>query len=120
MFWGNWTEDNILEIVCASLIKKPDVCFTYGGLTGIKNDNFNSNSNLIYFLIFFSFVITLGIFLYCKYQIQRNINNNLDSSNFGHKINTVVTTYLALKDPKGNKLETSSSNSDNKNNTFEV
>jgi hypothetical protein len=47
------------------------------------------------------------IFLYCKHKIQQNIYNNLDSSNFGHKINTVVTTYLALKDPKqSNRLET--------------
>lgn len=115
VFWGNWSEDNLLEAICSSLLNKPNICFTYGGLSGVKNTSSkfdHSSYFIIYIIIIVCFVISLMIFLYCKHKIQQNIYNNLDSSNFGHKINTVVTTYLALKDPKqNNRLETVGSSS---------
>jgi len=99
VFWGNWTPENLLEVICSSLIKKPKICFSYGGLSGEKASS-SSLTTYAILIIAFCFVITLGIFMYCRYKIQQNIHNNLDSSNFGHKINTVVTSYLSLKDTK--------------------
>jgi len=111
VFWGNWNADNLLEAICSSLVYKPHICFSYGGLPGIHttlNKKSFFTSNMLILMVSGSFIISLVIFLVCKFQIQQNINNNLDSSNFGHKINTVVTSYLALKDTK--KPEGSSSN----------
>ena len=105
IFWGNWTAENLLEAICSSLLKKPDVCFSYLGLPGIHTtlNTKTSTKAIILAIIIGSFIISLVIYIICKIQIQRNIDSNLDSSNFGHKINTVVTTYLALKDT--NKIQ---------------
>lgn len=101
VFWGNWTAENLMEAVCSSLLYKPDICFTYGGLPGVHS---RQTHHIVVILVLATFVVSLIIFFICKYQIQKNINNNLDSSNFGHKINTVVTTYLALKDTSKSSL----------------
>ena len=96
VFWGNWDRDNIMEAVCSGLINKPDICFRDNTL--VKKDK--KSSNLMWIIIAVCLIISVAIFVYCRYQIKKNIATNLDSSNFGHKISTVVTTYLALKDTK--------------------
>lgn len=105
VFWGNWTPDNLLEIICNSLLTKPDVCKSLNGFTAYKSHKPKPKpslfkNKLVIGLIISCFVISLVIFIYCRYKIQQNITQNLDSSNFGHKISTVVTSYIALKENK--------------------
>lgn len=93
VFWGNWNGNNLYEAVCAGFAKKPSICYELGAFSKGPGIAFP-----IFVIVCLTVFISIVIFLICRKQMQININSNLDSSNFGHKINTVVTSYLSMND----------------------
>jgi len=95
-FWGNWVASNLFEAICAGFNKKPEVCYTEGA--------FQKERSLGAFFVFMIIVLVIGvnilIFLACRRYIQRKIQERLESTDINHKINTVVSSYLALRETK--------------------
>lgn len=92
-FWGSKTIANVYEAICSSIINKPEVCQDFGSFK-LKNPE----HHVVLGIIIGCILITAVIFIVCKYMMKRNISDNLESSNIGHKISTVVTSYMSLKD----------------------
>lgn len=97
VFYGNWNSSNLFEAVCSSIISKPDICY-YMFFQQYDNSQIKSKHYKILIVLIVCIVISIVIFLYCRYRIKKNISENLESSNIGHKISTVVTSYMSLKD----------------------
>jgi hypothetical protein len=96
-FWGSWTKDNIIEDICASFLKKPQICYDEGYF---KNDDSGYSFKSMFMLYLVLMITNLIIFLICRKMIRRNIVERIESTDINHKINTVVTSYLALRDNK--------------------
>lgn len=96
-FYGSKTVANLYEAICASLIYKPDSCQKFGSFK-LKE----TESHIVLIIIISCILVSLLIFIVCRYRMNKNISDNLESSNIGHKISTVVTSYMSLKDnPRG-------------------
>jgi hypothetical protein len=95
-FWGSWRADNVFEAICAGFHKKPEVCYSEGA--------FKKKSKLSWFSVFFIIIAIISvnavIFYFCKNYIRRKIVERIESTDINHKINTVVTSYLALRENK--------------------
>ena len=99
VFLGNWTASNLFEAVCSSIIDKPDTCYDRGTFVRRKSLHEDTSAlTTIGIIVSICVIITAIIFCYCRYRIKQNISDNLESSNIGHKISTVVTSYMSLKD----------------------
>jgi hypothetical protein len=94
--WGSWTRDNIIEDICAAFLKKPEICYDEGFFKKPSEVSFMSMFVLYLVII----IVNLLIFLFCRYLIRRRIVERIESTDINHKINTVVTSYLALRDNK--------------------
>ncbi len=96
VFYGNWTKENLFEAICSSIVNKPESCLS----NGIQNLQVKSSSNhkRLLIVVVLCLLISIIIFAYCRYKFKKNISENLESSNIGHKISTVVTSYMSLKD----------------------
>jgi len=97
IFLLSWTKYNIIEDIFAAFLKKPEICYDEGYFK--KNETGYSFKSI--FLLYFVIMITnLIIFLVCRKLIRRRIVERIESTDINHKINTVVTSYLALRDNK--------------------
>lgn len=88
----------IFESLCASLIKKPKVCFD---LSSFNNDLKAEEGYSISGLFFILLLIIVGniiIFMLCKRVIKNKIIERFNTANINTKIDTVVNSYLALRD----------------------
>lgn len=95
-FWGSWTLENVFEAVCSAYQKKPQICYDEGYFKAN-----NSISNLsVFLLILFVIGVNAVIFVLCRNFIKRRIVERIESTDINHKINTVVTSYLALRESK--------------------
>ena len=81
----------------ASFLKKPQICYDEGYF---KNDDTGYSFKSMFILYLVIIITNLIIFLICKKMIRRNIVERIESTDINHKINTVVTSYLALRDNK--------------------
>jgi hypothetical protein len=95
-FWGSWRAENLFEALCAGFKKKPEVCFSEGAFTRHKRLGWFGLIIIILLII----AVNLVIFYFCKNYIRRKIVERIESTDINHKINTVVTSYLALRDNK--------------------
>lgn len=95
-FWGSWTMDNIVEDICSAFLKKPEICYDEGYFNKPTTLSFKSYL-MLYFVLA---IVNLLLFLICRYFIRRRIVERIESTDINHKINTVVTSYLALRDNK--------------------
>jgi hypothetical protein len=94
-FMGNWIASNLFEAICAGFNKKPEVCYDEGA--------FQKKSVSVFALIMIVLlvlIVNVAIFLACKKYIRKRIVEKIESTDINHKINTVVTSYLALRDNK--------------------
>lgn len=95
-FWGSWTKDNIIEDICAAFLKKPEICYNEG--------YFKKSSGITFMDMFMLYVVivcvNLALFFICRSFIKKRIVERIESTDINHKINTVVTSYLALRDNK--------------------
>lgn len=92
-FWGQWSNDRLLEALCSGIKKKPEICYMEGGFVHSK-----SPFRLIVLILGIIFGISLIIFCICRKMIGKKIESSIAESELDHKVNTVVTSYLALKD----------------------
>ncbi len=97
-FWGSWTGEYIFEAICASFKNKPEVCYDEGAFFKAKQTGLSFG--IVIFLIILIIVFNLIIFLICRKFIKRKITDKIEQTDIDLKINTVVTSYLALKEIK--------------------
>jgi hypothetical protein len=95
-FWGSLRADNVFEAICAGFKKKPDICYDEGA--------FSRSTSLGWFgitiIILLIIAVNAVVFYFCKNYIRKKIVERIESTDINHKINTVVTSYLALRDSK--------------------
>jgi hypothetical protein len=94
-FFGTWSGENVFEAICAGFKKKPEVCYTEGAF---RKDGLGFFS--IFFIVILIIAVNVIIFYFCKNYIKSKIIERIESTDINHKINTVVTSYLALRDNK--------------------
>lgn len=96
-YWGTFEPKTVLEAICSGILKKPKICYEEGGF----NKKYESNSSFTkIFLIILAIVFTVSfiVFLICKNRLKAQVTDQLHESDIDLKVNTVVTSYLALKD----------------------
>jgi hypothetical protein len=95
-FWGSWRADNVFEAICAGFKKKPEVCYDEGAFKRDSSMGWFGISMIVILII----AVNAVVFYFCKNYIRRKIVERIESTDINHKINTVVTSYLALRDSK--------------------
>ena len=95
VYLGSWKAETVFESLCASLIMKPEICYTE-----VTFDRDIKGVRLITFLviIFVALIMNILLFLGCKTIIKNGIQERVDSSEIDNKIDNVVGSYLALRD----------------------
>ena len=94
LYDGSWRAEYVFDALCASLNKKPKVCFTEG--TQTEAQGFSGPAVFVIILIVLAINITL--FIVCKNYIKNKIIDRINSTDINSKIDTAVNSYLALKE----------------------
>jgi len=98
---GTPTGSNVLESVCAGMLKKPDVCYEQ---SDFRRPNPEASKGMswgtIFLILSIILVANLAVYLVCRRYISKKIMERLETTDINHRINTVVTSYLALKENK--------------------
>jgi len=94
---GKVNSENLLEAVCAGFTVKPQVCYDESFFVRISLEQGISFST-VFLIIVAILLINLLIYLVCKRYIIKRINEKIDKVDINGRINTVVTSYLKLKD----------------------
>lgn len=92
-YYGSWTAENVFEAVCAGFSKKPDICHE-------REASSSMGWGSVFIIVFIVIFINAVIFYFCRNMIRRKIVERIEGTDINHKINTVVTSYLALRDNK--------------------
>ena len=95
LYVGSWNPQFVFEALCASLIRKPEACYTEGNF---QREGFSAG--LSFFIILVVIFINAALFLICKEFIKRKINERIRSTNIDTQINTAVNSYIALRESK--------------------
>lgn len=95
VFWGKWHTNNVLEALCAGIKKKPEMCYVEGGFVHVNND---SSMKVVWIIIVLLLVINLVVFILCRKYMKKKISERVEESELDQKVNSVVTSYLALKE----------------------
>lgn len=93
LYDGSWRAEFVFDALCASLIKKPKVCFTEGTQFEVKG--FSGPTVFIIILVVLS--INVILFIVCKNYIKKKIIERINSTDIDAKINSAVNSYLELK-----------------------
>lgn len=95
LYLGEWDSQLIFEYLCASLIKKPKECYNEFEEIKIKK-----KSNMFKFIIIIIIVIAINvlIFAFCKNIIKKKIQDRINSTDINSRIDSVVSSYLAMRD----------------------
>ena len=95
VYLGSWGAEYVFESLCASLIKKPESCY----MEVTFDRSLKWVSLPVFIIIIVSvLIINIIIFLICKRIIKKGIQAKVDSTDIDNKIDTVVGSYLALRD----------------------
>ena len=93
LYDGSWRADYVFDALCASLIKKPDVCFKIG----IQREEALSGP-IVFIIIMIVLAINIILFILCKNLIKKKIMDRIESIDINSRIDDAVNTYFALKD----------------------
>ena len=95
VYLGSWKAESVFESLCASLIEKPEICYSE-----VIFDRDIKGLSLTGFIIFILIVLVINVFIFllCKRAIKKAIQKRVDSSEIDHKIDNVVGSYLSLRD----------------------
>lgn len=93
---GSRTAKNLFEAVCAGLKNKPSECDVFNTPLGESDSDF-SFSAVIYIIIIIICLNVIIIFLCVKYVVKK-IDNRVENADVNGRINSVVASYLALRD----------------------
>ena len=96
-YLGSWRAEYVFEALCAALIKKPDACYAEGKFQReVKGFSLVATCLIILVVIF----INVVLFVSCKEYIKSYLNKRIKSSDIDSKIDTVVNSYIALRESK--------------------
>ena len=93
LYDGSWRPEYVFDALCASLIKKPKVCFTEGTQ---KEVGFSGPAAFVIIMIVLATNIIL--FILCKNFIKKKMIDRIQSTDIDSRIDTVVNSYMALRD----------------------
>ena len=94
---GSWKPEFVFEALCAALIKKPEACYVEGNfLMETKGFSFASSCVIIMLVLF----INIILYLICKKYIRDKISERISSTDINTRIDTVVNSYVALREAK--------------------
>lgn len=96
LYIGTWKPEYVFEALCASLIRKPEACYSEGSFQ--REEGFSAFSVIL--IISVVIAINVILFLVCKTFIRKRIQERINSTDINSKIDTVVNSYLALRDTK--------------------
>ena len=97
LYIGSWRPEFVFEALCAALTKKPKACYNEGLFKGeIKGFSFMSTCLIILVVLF----INIVLFVTCKRYIELKVGDRIKSSDIDKKIETVVNSYIALRESK--------------------
>ena len=97
LYIGSWRPEFVFEALCAALTKKPKACYNEGLFKGeIKGFSFMSTCLIILVVRF----INIVLFVTCKKYIELKVGDRIKSSDIDKKIETVVNSYIALRESK--------------------
>ena len=91
-YFGSWKPEFVFEALCAALTKKPESCY----VEEAKGFSFASSFMIIMLVLF----INITLFLICKKYIRDKISERISSTDINTRIDTVVNSYVALKEAK--------------------
>jgi len=99
-FYGAWTNDNVLEAVCAVMKDKPESCYTQ--LDGVfeHDDWTHIKTSHLAFIAFIFVLFNLIVFLLCRRCVKNKIDNRMTSDDINDKIGTIVHNYLKMREQK--------------------
>lgn len=95
LYLGTFRSEYIFESLCSSLMKKPEACnFEVYFDKNVKGFSFLS------FLVIIGVVVFLNVLMFCvcKGFMRNNIQEKIEATNINQKIDTIVDSYLALRD----------------------
>ena len=97
LYIGSWRPEFVFEALCAALAKKPKACYNEGAFKGeAKGFSFISTCLIILIVLF----INIILFVTCKRYIELKVGDRIKSSEIDKKIDTVVNSYIALRESK--------------------
>jgi hypothetical protein len=91
-----WTAEDLFEAICTGFKNKPEVCNKQLNVSGNKDLSFG----FILLIIIIVIALNIGIIYVCKTYIAERIHERVDNVDINSRINSVVTSYLSLRDPK--------------------
>ena len=96
---GSLNSENLFEAICAGFSAKPQVCYDKGYFFRAQNGKEQGVSfSTVFFIVLLLVVLNVFIYMICRKYIVKRINDRIDKVDINGRINTVVTSYLALKD----------------------
>jgi hypothetical protein len=81
-------------------MKKPDICYEESDFRKPKSESSSLSWGTVLFIILLVLIVNLLIYILCRRYISKKIMERLETTDINHRINTVVTSYLALKENK--------------------
>ena len=93
LFEGSWRPEYVFDALCASLNKKPDVCFTENTQVEV-----GFSGPTIFLIIVLVIGINAILFILCRNFIKNKMIDRIKSTDIDSRIDTVVNNYFALKD----------------------
>ena len=99
LYIGSWKPNFVFEAICSTLNKKPKACYTEGGFQNESSGFSFIGTCLIIFVVLF---INVVLFVACKRYLEIKVGDKIKSSDIDKKIDTVVNSYIALRETKDN------------------
>ena len=93
LYDGSWRAEYVFDALCASLNKKPKVCFTEGTQVEVKG----FSVPVVFLIIILVLAINIILFIICKNFIKNSLIDRIKSTDIDSKIDTAVNSYLALR-----------------------
>jgi hypothetical protein len=101
-FLGEWNAENLMEIICSAFIERPPACIDFMMSEQKEEELGDIGIGFGGYLLIIIFIIAIfGAVLYgCKRYMTKRLHERVEHSDISGRINNVVSTYLALRDPK--------------------
>lgn len=96
-YLGNWRSDYIFEALCAGLLQKPEVCYEDTRFTKVKSRKNNETWGFA-LTILIIIILNMIIYLICVRCIKRRVRDRLNETDINGKINSIVSSYLAMNE----------------------
>ena len=100
LYIGSWKPEFVFDALCAALTKKPRACYTEGKFNNPEQAFTLFGTCLIILVVLF---INIFLFVTCKRYIEIKVGDRIKSSDINSRIETVVNSYVALKESKDNQ-----------------